>query len=290
MAMLSPERAWARASAWAHTPNRWRRPWAGRPRSRTSLSSRGAGAGRSPGVAVGALHTLPAQEDVARRLHQVLPGDDPLAVIGVLALAHELLEDRGFGLFGLQEQRVVAVATLEQEDPGPGPHTADPPRPCVPRRRVRSPRGGGGGRSAGCGGSCAPTRGAHSTIRSASLSVKSSAMGTTSGGSLMIRRRPSTTVVSLARAWSESLVRDFATIDVALAAIASSRLAFSLLVAVAARAERPAMIPSMSTLRVPHLEVARLGQAAHLLAVGRPDRPGGGGAVLLGEALVPARR
>ena len=54
----------------------------------------------------------------------MLPGDDPLAVIGVFALAHELLEDRGFGLLGLQEQRVVPVATLEQEDPGPGPHAA----------------------------------------------------------------------------------------------------------------------------------------------------------------------
>ena len=63
----------------------------------------------------------------------------------------------------------------------------------------------------------------------------------------MIRRRPPTTSVSLAWAWSESFVRDFATMDDALAAICSSRLAFSLLVSLPARAARPAMIASMST-------------------------------------------
>ena len=52
---------------------------------------------------------LPAEEDVAGRLHQPLAGDDPLAAVVVLALADELLQHRRLGFLDLEEERVLIV-------------------------------------------------------------------------------------------------------------------------------------------------------------------------------------
>ena len=62
-------------------------------------------------------HVLPAQEDVAGGLHQALPGDDPLAVVGELALARVGLDHRPLRLLDLEEQRIVLVAADEQGHP-----------------------------------------------------------------------------------------------------------------------------------------------------------------------------
>jgi hypothetical protein len=77
------------------------------------------------GLPVDVGHALPAQEDVTGCLHHALARHDPLAVIAVLARAGKALQDRGLGLLGLQEQRVVLVAAHQQEDPAPGPDATD---------------------------------------------------------------------------------------------------------------------------------------------------------------------
>ena len=69
---------------------------------------------------------LPAEEDVAGRLHQALAGDDPLAAVRVLALADESLQHRRLRLLDLQEQRVLLVDAEEEHDPGAGADAADP--------------------------------------------------------------------------------------------------------------------------------------------------------------------
>ena len=69
---------------------------------------------------------LPAEEDVARRLHQPLAGDDALAAVAVLALADEPLQHRRLRLLDLQEQRVSVVDAEEERDPGAGADAADP--------------------------------------------------------------------------------------------------------------------------------------------------------------------
>ena len=68
----------------------------------------------------------PAEEDVALGLHQVLPGDDALTLVVVLAAPGILRQDRRLGLLGLQEQRLDAVAGVHQHDPGAGADAADP--------------------------------------------------------------------------------------------------------------------------------------------------------------------
>ena len=67
---------------------------------------------------------MPAEEDVAGGLHEPLPGDHPLAVVGVLARPGEVLEHGRPGLLHLQEQRVRAVAAEHQDDPAAGPDAA----------------------------------------------------------------------------------------------------------------------------------------------------------------------
>ena len=61
---------------------------------------------------------LPAEEDVARRLHQPLARDDPLAAVGVLALAHEPLQHGRLRFLELEEQRIGVVDPEEERDPG----------------------------------------------------------------------------------------------------------------------------------------------------------------------------
>src|SRR2546423_1014952 len=51
----------------------------------------------------------PAEEDVARRLHQPLPAHHPVAVVALPAWAEVLLQHRGGRLLELDEQRVAMV-------------------------------------------------------------------------------------------------------------------------------------------------------------------------------------
>ena len=67
----------------------------------------------------------PAEQDVARRLHQPLAGDHALAVVLVLALAEVRLEHRRLRLLDLQEQRVVESRPSSRSDPAARAHAAD---------------------------------------------------------------------------------------------------------------------------------------------------------------------
>jgi hypothetical protein len=66
----------------------------------------------------------PAEEHVARRLHQALPGNDALAVIGMQALARIGFEHRRPRFLDLQEEGVI-VGGHEQPDGAPGADAAD---------------------------------------------------------------------------------------------------------------------------------------------------------------------
>jgi hypothetical protein len=70
---------------------------------------------------VDALGAHPAEEDVARRLHEALALDHAPARVGPLAGAGVRREHRGAGLLGLEEERVAVVAAEEQEHPGAPP-------------------------------------------------------------------------------------------------------------------------------------------------------------------------
>ena len=74
---------------------------------------------------IDALDTLPSEEDVATGLHEVLAVHDTLGIRPLLCGADELGEHRWLGFFGLEEQRVVAVAAEQQQDPGAGAHASD---------------------------------------------------------------------------------------------------------------------------------------------------------------------
>ena len=65
-------------------------------------------------------HVGPAEEDVAFGLHQVLPCDDPLAPVAVLAAPAMCGKHGHLGLLGLQEQRFGPVSALHQGDPRAG--------------------------------------------------------------------------------------------------------------------------------------------------------------------------
>src|SRR5438067_847502 len=81
-----------------------------------------------PGLTVDPFGPHPAEEDVAGGLHQSLALHDPSTVVVELALPDERLEHGRFGLLGLEEQRVLAIAASEEEDPGPGADAADADR------------------------------------------------------------------------------------------------------------------------------------------------------------------
>src|SRR4051794_19777991 len=66
----------------------------------------------------------PAEKDVARRLHQPLPLDDPPALLLERALPREALEHRRLGLLDLQEERVLGVPAEQEHDPGAGTDAA----------------------------------------------------------------------------------------------------------------------------------------------------------------------
>ena len=72
------------------------------------------------------LHALgPAEVDVARGLHHPLPLHHALAVLLVAALRQVVLEHRGRGLLDLQEERVLLIASLEQDDERPRADATD---------------------------------------------------------------------------------------------------------------------------------------------------------------------
>ena len=75
--------------------------------------------------AVEALAADPTDQDVARRLHQALPFDDPLPVAREPALAEERFEHRRLGLLELEDERVGVVAADQDEDVGAGADAAD---------------------------------------------------------------------------------------------------------------------------------------------------------------------
>ena len=69
-----------------------------------------------------ALH--PAEEDVRLGLGEALALDHPAPVARVHARLQVVLQHRGAGLLDLQEQRILAVSTLEQDDQAASAHAA----------------------------------------------------------------------------------------------------------------------------------------------------------------------
>ena len=76
-------------------------------------------------LTVEALAALPPEEHVADRLIHPLAAYDPLAVVVELAGAEVGLEHRRLRLFHLQDQRVLAAASDEQEHPRARADAAD---------------------------------------------------------------------------------------------------------------------------------------------------------------------
>src|SRR5215211_8083068 len=68
----------------------------------------------------------PAEEDVARGLHEPLAGNDALSLVLVGTRRKWALKYRSSSLLDLEEQGVILVAALEQRDVGPGAHAANP--------------------------------------------------------------------------------------------------------------------------------------------------------------------
>ena len=95
-----------------------------RPLTATALVLRAAGMPAGPEteqvvVAVEAAAAVPAEEDVARRLHDALARHDAVAGALVLRAAEVGLEDRRRRLLELQDQRVLLVAAEEEIEPAP---------------------------------------------------------------------------------------------------------------------------------------------------------------------------
>ena len=67
----------------------------------------------------------PAEEDVARGLHEALTLDDALTGVPVVARAEERLVHRWLGFLDLQEERIAVVSPEQERDPGLRAHAAD---------------------------------------------------------------------------------------------------------------------------------------------------------------------
>src|SRR5215207_6952216 len=79
----------------------------------------------------------PAEEDVARGLHEPLAGNDALSLVLVGTRRKVALKYRSSRLLDLEEQGVILVAALEQRDVGPGAHAANPnDLPCCIHKAV----------------------------------------------------------------------------------------------------------------------------------------------------------
>src|SRR5918994_4364744 len=70
--------------------------------------------------------TKPAEEDVARCLHQPLAGNDAMSLVPVNALGKMRFQHRDLSFLDLEEQRIVLVATLEQHDVVSGTNASHP--------------------------------------------------------------------------------------------------------------------------------------------------------------------
>src|SRR5688500_2651126 len=70
--------------------------------------------------------TKPAEEDVARCLHQPLAGNDPVPLVPVNALRKMRFQHRNLCFLDLEEQRIVLVATLELHDVVPCANASSP--------------------------------------------------------------------------------------------------------------------------------------------------------------------
>ena len=79
-----------------------------------------------PLLPVDGADSLPAEQDVGRRLHHALPFDDALTVLAVRALSEERFEHRWLCLLELEEERIGLIAARQEQDPGAGAHAADP--------------------------------------------------------------------------------------------------------------------------------------------------------------------
>ena len=211
MATGSPERAWARASVHPQT-------WAYLISWRADISSTTAEPFpshscrcRSRGGPVEAVAGEPAEEDVARRLHQALTFDDALAVVVVQAPAEDRLEHRRLRFLQLEEERIAVVVADHQRDPRPRPHAADTDDLAGSVDVAEALE-----QVAPVAGQRAPVRAEDGPDGLAEVSARSagrrSSIGTMSGGSAMIRGSPSTKWVSLSNARMLSLARALATV------------------------------------------------------------------------------
>src|SRR4051812_25882007 len=68
----------------------------------------------------------PAEENVARGLHQPLTLDDALPVVRVAALPEHRLEDRRACLLHLEKERIRGVTPEQQHDPATSADAPDP--------------------------------------------------------------------------------------------------------------------------------------------------------------------
>src|SRR4051812_39040189 len=78
-----------------------------------------------PRDAVGREEPAPAEEDVARGLHQPLAVHDAPAVLRGAAPAGERLEDRTLRLLRLEDERIVRIPAEEEDAPGARPDAPD---------------------------------------------------------------------------------------------------------------------------------------------------------------------
>ena len=156
------------------------------------------------------LGAYPAEEDVARRLHQALPVRRRALRGCVRARAEVRLEHRRLRLLDLEEERVVAVASEQQEDPAAGSDAADAdhlPREIDPAELLEQ--------MPAIGLQRLPVLAEEMVYRRLDLlggmpaSAASSAAGTISGGSETMRGSPSTSCVSFAKAFRLSFVLAF---------------------------------------------------------------------------------
>src|SRR3974390_1507588 len=69
---------------------------------------------------------VPSEHDVAGRLHETLPFNDPLSMVSELALGGPLLKYRCLGLFDLEEQGIVLILSEGQRHPATGSDAAHP--------------------------------------------------------------------------------------------------------------------------------------------------------------------
>ena len=152
---------------------------------------------------------VPAEEDVAGRLHQPLALDDALAVVGVAARARGTARaPRPAASLICRNSGSFSSRPEQQHDPAARADAADADDLAGDVDELGTPRAGGGdrpGASAGSSRRTDRTSSLDARRRSATPSTSSS-IGTMSGGSETIRGSPSTRCVSFVNARMLSLV------------------------------------------------------------------------------------